>query len=167
MGPSRIPPREHGNPADSVARQLDAARHAFVAEIAAGGGGRATHRTFSERMDRIVAGPAPAIRRPGIPVVLCAIGGYGRGILCLHSDLDLLIVFGTRVGAQEDRFLSALLHPLWDAHLTVGYQVRTIDELEGLEDEELQDDNPELTLALLDVRFLAGDLGLFDRVQAR
>ena len=69
--------------------------------------------------------------------------------------------------AEEERFLSALLHPLWDAHLTVGYQVRTIDELEGLEDEELQDDNPELTLALLDVRFLAGDPGLFDRVQAR
>jgi [protein-PII] uridylyltransferase len=166
MGPSRIP-CEHVNPGDSVARQLAAARHAFVTEIAAGGGGRATHRTFSERMDRIVTGPAPAIRTPGIPVVLCAIGGYGRGTLCLHSDLDLLIVFGNRVGAQEDRFLSALLHPLWDAHLTVGYQVRTIDELEGIEDQELEYDNPELTLALLDARFLAGETSLFERVQAR
>ena len=119
-----------------------------MAEIAAGGGGRATHRTFSDRMDRIVVGAAPAIRTLSTPVVLCAIGGYGRGTLCLHSDVDLLIVFGTRVGTEEERFLSSLLHPLWDAHLTVGYQVRTIDELEGLEDEELQDDNPELTLAL-------------------
>jgi [protein-PII] uridylyltransferase len=167
MGSPSIPPREHGSPGEAVARQLDEARRAFVAEIAAGGGGRATHRTFSDRMDRIVVGAAPAIRTLSTPVVLCAIGGYGRGTLCLHSDVDLLIVFGTRVGTEEERFLSSLLHPLWDAHLTVGYQVRTIDELEGLEDEELQDDNPELTLALLDVRFLAGDPGLFDRVQAR
>ena len=118
-------------------------------------------------MDRIVVGAAPGIHTLSIPVALCAIGGYGRGTLCLHSDIDLLIVFGTRVGAEEERFLSALLHPLWDAHLTVGYQVRTIDELEGGEDDKPEDDNPELTLALLDARLLAGDTGLFERVQTR
>jgi [protein-PII] uridylyltransferase len=167
MGPRSSSPGEHRSPREAVARQLDAARRAFVAEIAAGRGDHAAHHAFSEQVDRIVVGAAPGIHTLSIPVVLCAIGGYGRGALCLHSDIDLLIVFGTRVGAEEERLLSALLHPLWDAHLTVGYQVRTIDELERIEDEELEDGSPELTLALLDARFLAGDPRLFDRVQAR
>ena len=32
-----------------------------------------------------------------------ALGGYGRRTLCLHSDIDLLIVFDGPIGAAEER----------------------------------------------------------------
>ena len=48
------------------------------------------------------------------PVGVFALGGYGRRQLCLHSDIDLLILFAGPIGAADERFLHAFLNPLWD-----------------------------------------------------
>ena len=93
-------------------------------------------------------------------VAVAALGGYGRRALCLHSDIDLLVVFEGRLGRAEERFVKALLHPLWDLKLQVGHQVRLLDDFAVLER-----DNPLYLLALMDARFLAGDDRLF--AQAR
>ena len=69
--------------------------------------------------------------------------------------------------AAEERFLATVLHPLWDARLTVSHQVRTVDEFEGVDGDDKEDEDPEFTLALLDARLLAGDRGVFDRVRRR
>ncbi|MEP6917932.1 MAG: HD domain-containing protein, partial [Acidobacteriota bacterium] len=71
---------------------------------------------------------------------------------CLHSDIDLLIVFGGPIARPEERFVNALLHPLWDLKLTVGQHVREITDFD-----DPDTGNPEFLLALLDLRFLAGD----------
>ena len=84
-------------------------------------------------------------------MAVVAIGGYGRRHLCLHSDLDLLVLFGDRIGEAEEAFLRALLHPLWDAGVVVGHQVRELDDFATLER-----DNPEFLLALVDARHVAG-----------
>ena len=65
---------------------------------------------------------------PPESVAVLALGGYGRRHLCLHSDIDLLVLFGGRIGAAEERFLRAFLHPLWDLGVVVGHQVREIDD---------------------------------------
>ena len=107
----------------------------------------------------MVADARPLARSP---VAVAALGGYGRRSLCLHSDIDLLVVFEGRLGRAEERFVKALLHPLWDLKLQVGHQVRLLDDFAVLER-----DNPLYLLALMDARFLAGDDRLFAQARER
>ncbi len=137
---------------------LAAARRELEDEILAGQGGTAALDRFSGRIDALMRQLCADAPRGAESVAVAALGGYGRRQLCLHSDIDLLIVFGGPVGAPEETFLRALLHPLWDAGLAIGHQVREIDELARLEV-----DNPEFLMALVDARFLDGDTALFDR----
>ena len=83
---------------------------------------------------------------------MCALGGYGRRTLCLHSDIDLMILFGTSIGRDEERFVNAVLQPLWDLQLMVGHQVRELADFD-----ELDIANTEFLLAVLDARPIAGD----------
>src|SRR5262249_34339911 len=76
-------------------------------------------------------------------------------------DVDLLILFEQQIGAAEERFVNALLTPLWDLKLVLGHQVRELADFERLEA-----DNPEFLLALVDARPVAGDYRLFDRFLA-
>jgi [protein-PII] uridylyltransferase len=136
---------------------LAVAREAFAKEVRAGLGGRTAHHLFSDRFDEIVRSivePARPLAKSAVAVA--ALGGYGRRALCLHSDIDLLVVFESRLGRAEERFVKALLHPLWDLKLQVGHQVRLLDDFAVLER-----DNPLYLLALTDARFLAGDDAVF------
>jgi [protein-PII] uridylyltransferase len=155
------------------AARLAVARQQFVAEIKRGLGGRAAHARFSDRVDDLIrqvvaAALSGAARNQAAEaaappsVAVAALGGYGRRTLCLHSDIDLLVVFGHRIGEPEERFLKAVLHPLWDLGLTVGHQVRALSEAV-----EIEADNPEFLLSQLDARFLAGDALVFEQVDRR
>jgi len=95
------------------------------------------------------------------PLAVVALGGYGRRHLCLHSDIDLLLLFGSGIGASEERFVHSFLNPLWDLGVVVGHQVRDIDDFR-----ELERDNPEFLLALLDARPVAGARSVFERFSA-
>ena len=69
-------------------------------------------------MDAVVQMVVEAARAvTSTPVAVCALGGYGREALCLYSDIDLLIVFDGPIGATEERFVNAVLQPLWDLRL--------------------------------------------------
>src|SRR5690606_15358180 len=59
---------------------------------------------------------------------LFAIGGYGRGELFPHSDIDLLVL--AEPAAQQSRHdaLARLFALLWDAGLPVGHAVRSAAE---------------------------------------
>ena len=94
-----------------------------------------------------------------VPLAVCAVGGYGRKSQFLHSDIDLLVVFGGSIGRPEERFVKALLHPLWDLRFQVGHHVRELADFDRLDAT-----NPEYLLALMDLRPLAGDRELMDRL---
>ncbi|HEV3217135.1 MAG TPA: HD domain-containing protein [Vicinamibacterales bacterium] len=138
---------------------LDAARGELVASTERGEGGRQALARFSDAVDEILRDLVEAVAaETGTPIAVCALGGYGRRALSLHSDIDLLLLVGGRIGRPEERFVKALLHPLWDLKFAVGHHVRELDDFDRLET-----DNPEFLLALMDLRQVAGDRALFDR----
>jgi [protein-PII] uridylyltransferase len=138
---------------------LDAARQDLVASTERGEGGRQALTRYSEAVDAILRDLVEVARaQTTTPIAVCALGGYGRRALSLHSDIDLLLLVGGRIGRPEERFVKALLHPLWDLRFTVGHHVRELNDFDRLET-----DNPEFLLALMDLRQLAGDGSLFDK----
>src|SRR5678815_1170349 len=151
---------EPGPVGSKLTAVLAAARAELTADVRRGAGGRAALERYSDRVDAMLR-QLVAAGGPSEDVAIVALGGYGRRHLCLHSDIDLLVLFGGRIGAAEEQFLRAFLHPLWDIGVVVGHQVRELDEFEDLEK-----DNPEFLLALLDARLVTGSADLYDRFSA-
>jgi [protein-PII] uridylyltransferase len=75
-----------------------------------------------------------AWRLSGLPedrMALIAVGGYGRGELHPHSDIDLqlLVEPGAAEAAREE--IERFLLFLWDIGLEVGHSVRTVEDCIG------------------------------------
>ena len=148
---------------ERLAARLKGIREVYGAAAAAGRAGRAVQSQYATEMDELIRSLAAAVPAEGLaPSVVCAVGGYGRRTLCLHSDIDLLIVFEGRIGEAEERFVKAILQPLWDARLTVGQHIREIGDFDAADF-----DNPEFLLSICDIRLLRGDVRLFDDLLAR
>ena len=57
---------------------------------------------------------------------LIAVGGYGRGELNPHSDIDILILFRSNPNSVERDFSESFIRFLWDIGLQVGHSVRSL-----------------------------------------
>ena len=90
-----------------------------------------------------------------------AVGGYGRGELCPHSDVDLLILYN-RQSEEFGRFLAReLVYLLWDINLKVGHSFRTAEQCI-----EMSRADPTAENALIDARHLVGGHRVFDHLRA-
>ncbi len=97
-------------------------------------------------------------RATDLGFALLAMGGYGREELSPFSDIDLLLLHLPGKGKDLEDWLRAVLHPLWDWGLTVGYTVQTPKDSCRAAQKDL-----DLLLAFLDARWVAGDKGTFLR----
>ncbi len=89
-------------------------------------------------------------------LALLAVGGYGRGELLPHSDIDLLVLLSDDLPIQDiGPRLEQFVTLLWDLKLDIGHSVRTISE-------SIQQAQGDITIAtnLLETRTLAGNEAL-------
>lgn len=86
---------------------------------------------------------------------LVAVGGYGRGELHPHSDVDLLVLVPSAPDADGLAALERLVAFLWDIGLEVGHSVRTVAECAA----ESAADVGVMT-SLIEARLLAGNSAL-------
>lgn len=106
-----------------------------------------------------------ALTRLAAPVLaehrlaVAAVGGYGRRELCPASDIDLLLLHDRLDQGHLAAAVRAIVYPLWDAGLEVGYAVRDRREALGAVD-DLD------TAATLDLRTVTGDEGFSQLVRA-
>ncbi|WP_236020372.1 [protein-PII] uridylyltransferase [Sabulicella rubraurantiaca] len=126
-------------------------------------------RRLSARMDRIMDAiqayaalmVPPSKGALGLDFALVATGGYGRGVLAPHSDIDLLFLSQKEPGPRTRRLVEFMLYMLWDLGLKVGHATRSVKDCVA----EAAKDLTVLT-ALVDARFLAGDPAPFTAFQA-
>jgi [protein-PII] uridylyltransferase len=140
-------------------------QHAFESRETHGLGAA---RRLSERMDQVMlvildygAAMVPPVQGTApLDFALVATGGYGRGVLAPHSDIDLLFLTAREPGARTRRLIEFILYLLWDLGLKVGHATRSAQDClsEGCKDITI------LT-ALVDARFLGGDADVYVHFQ--
>src|SRR5258705_1802157 len=97
-------------------------------------------------------GAAPA------PIVLVALGGYGRGELGPLSDLDLMVIYDGDMAPYVQRTTQGLLYTLWDLGLTVGHSVRSLPDCVAMARTDFAS-----RTSMQEARYVAGDRRLFQR----
>jgi len=100
--------------------------------------------------------------RMGSGAALVAVGGYGRRELFPQADVDLLLLTMTDAVVPPREALADFLQRLWDGGLRPSHSVHSIPECATE-----HSDNAELTISLLDRRFLAGDRAVYDAMGER
>lgn len=89
-------------------------------------------------------------------IALLAVGGYGRGELHPHSDIDVLVLFDNEdLPDEQQDAISRFLTLLWDLGLDVGSSVRSMAECE-------ESARSDITIAtnLMESRTIFGDENL-------
>ncbi len=92
-----------------------------------------TSRLLRQQARLVDQALAIAWSRLGAPeyAALVAVGGYGRGELFPHSDVDVLILHARPLDAAGTAFVERFVGVLWDIGLEVGHSVRTAAECEA------------------------------------
>src|SRR6202171_3981269 len=93
-------------------------------------------------------------------VALVAVGGYGRGALYPHSDVDVLVLLPD--GRQPDAAIERFIGALWDCGLEPGHSVRTIAECVEEAAKDVTVDT-----SLMEARLIAGDRTLLEDLDQR
>jgi [protein-PII] uridylyltransferase len=90
---------------------------------------------------------------------LVAVGGYGRGELMPHSDVDLLLLVPAAEDPTRAARLERFIGACWDVGLEIGHSVRTVEQC-------LAESAGDITVqtSLLERRWLTGRRGLYTRL---
>lgn len=89
--------------------------------------------------------------RSAIPVAFVALGSYGREQLCVHSDIDLMVVYEEVEGYQTTAIIEKFLYLAWDAGLKLGHRVHRVDELVDAANDDIS-----IRTAMMESRFIVG-----------
>ena len=65
-----------------------------------------------------------------IPIVLIALGSYGREQLCVYSDIDIMVLYKDIKGFNTKPIIEELMIIAWDSGLKLGSRVHELSEIE-------------------------------------
>lgn len=91
-----------------------------------------------------------------LDICLIAVGGYGRGELLPHSDIDLLILTKRSWHKKYQDYVSSFLTMLWDIGLEPGHSVRSIRQCKSEASRDIT-----IATAIMESRILNGNPKLF------
>ncbi len=114
---------------------------------------------FDIAVTRLHPNPTPT---DGERIAILAVGGYGRGEMAPHSDVDLLFLMPWKVTPWAESLIESMLYIFWDLHLKIGHSSRTIKDCIRLGKEDYT-----IRTALLEHRFLTGDAALGDELDKK
>ena len=115
---------------------------------------------FEQAFEMSMIGPRMEINKN--PYAIVALGGYGREEQSLHSDVDLLFLFGKRIPADAENLIREMIYPLWDIGIDVGYATRSLKECLSLASKDLNVLTP-----LMDARFICGVSMLYSELMSK
>lgn len=95
-------------------------------------------------------------------MTLIAVGGYGRGEMAPYSDIDIGFLTPWKQTSWSEQVIESMLYALWDMGLKVGHSSRSLDEMVR----QAKSDGT-IRTALVEARFVWGDMGLYDEAAAR
>ena len=155
---SASPPKRTGLQfRDALAVERAALRAAFFEGLAPGELLRRLSRGVDRHMRQTWAECMPSAQS-----ALVAVGGYGRGQLFPHSDVDLLLLLPDAPNEAQRGRIETFVGILWDMGLEVGHSVRTVEQCAELAGQDVT-----VQTSLLEARLVAGDRALFRRFCAR
>jgi [protein-PII] uridylyltransferase len=129
---------------------------------ASGGEAVRAHARFVDEvvraLCRLAAADAGEAGLKPSPLVVVALGGYGRGELHPLSDIDLMVVYDGELSPWVQRVMHELLYTLWDLGLQVGHSLRSLDDCVAM----ARTDFPSRT-SMQEARLIHGDRRLFAR----
>jgi [protein-PII] uridylyltransferase len=98
----------------------------------------------------------------GERMALVAVGGYGRGELAPHSDIDLLFLLPYKKNAYTEQVIEYILYMLWDLGFKVGQAIRSVDDCMRLGKDDIT-----IRTSMLETRLVAGERPLFESLRER
>jgi [protein-PII] uridylyltransferase len=101
-------------------------------------------------------------RSSGERLTIMAVGGYGRGEMAPHSDVDIAFLTPMKQTAWCEQVIEAMLYFLWDLGLKVGQSSRSLNEMVRMAKSDLT-----IRTALLEGRYVWGDQELYDEGHRR
>jgi len=89
--------------------------------------------------------------RNSIPISIVALGSFGREQLCVHSDIDILIVYEKVDGFNCELIIEKLFYLALDSGLKLGHRVHEVQDLFLASNEDIT-----IKTSLMEARFITG-----------
>ena len=95
-------------------------------------------------------------------LAVLAVGGYGRGEMAPHSDVDIAFLTPGKPTPHTERVVESMLYALWDLQLKIGHSSRSLDEMIAQAKADVT-----VRTALLEGRHVCGDGALYLEASGR
>ena len=154
-----------------IRRARDEGREALQRRLEAGAAGAEIVAVQTALIDRLLGVLLERAARVLYPepdpttadrLSLVAVGGFGRGDLAPHSDVDILFLHPHKLTGRNEQIIEHLLYMMWDLGFSVGHATRSVADCLRRAREDMT-----IRTSVLESRHVWGDRALYDGFRRR